>query len=213
MRVRTVQVTPLQQNCTLIEDPETKRAVVIDPGGDAEALAETLKDFEVEAILLTHGHLDHAGGADALRDLLSARQGRLVRMLGPDERDRFLLTSIEQQAAAFGLTGMRNAHPDRMLNDGEVLNLLNRTIEVAHVPGHTPGHVVFIMRPEKLAIVGDTLFRGVIGRTDFAYGDHEGLIAAIREKLLTLPDDVTVVPGHGLPTTIGEERRSNPFFQ
>ncbi|AOX17791.1 MBL fold metallo-hydrolase [Kozakia baliensis] len=212
MRAQTVQVTPLRQNCTILDDPATNRAIVIDPGGDVPELVRALDGLTVEAILLTHGHLDHAGGADELRRLLSEQQGERVPLIGPDIRDKFLMENIEDQAAAFGLSGFFNAHPDRYTKDGEKLRFLGEEFEVALVPGHTPGHVVFINRANRLAIVGDTLFRGVVGRTDFAYGDHNALIAAIREKLLTLPNNVTVLPGHGMPTTIIEERRNNPFL-
>lgn len=212
LAVRTVQVTPLRQNCSIVSSVKAGRAIVIDPGGDVERLMDELADVHVEAILLTHGHLDHAGGAEGLRAGLSSRQGERVSLLGPDRRDAFLLQSIEKQAAAFGLSGMSSAFPDRYLEDGETLTLLDTVFEVAFVPGHSPGHVVFISRDNDLAIVGDTLFAGTIGRADFPYGDQAGLIAGIRNKLLTLPDHVTVLPGHGMPTTIGRERQSNPFL-
>ncbi|GAJ30396.1 MBL fold metallo-hydrolase [Acidomonas methanolica] len=212
MRARTVQVTPLRQNCVLLDDPATGKAVVVDPGGDVEDILAALGDAQVEAILLTHGHLDHAGGADELRDRLSERQGARVPLLGPDRRDQFLLEAIETQAAGFGLVGLKNAHPDRFLDDGEGLELLGRRIRVAHLPGHAPGHVVFLSPEDRLAIVGDTLFAGTVGRTDFPYGDPQALLDGIRTVLLTLPDDTTVLPGHGMPTTIGRERQSNPFL-
>ena len=132
---------------------------------------------------------------------------------GAGSRGGLRVASIVNQAAAVGLTGMDDAHPDRALRDGETLSLLGREIEVALVPGHTPGHIVFIDRQDRLAIVGGTLFRSVIGRTDFAYGDQAALVEGIRTRILTLPDDITVLPGHGLPTTIGEERRTNPFLR
>lgn len=211
MRVRAVKVTPLRQNCTVLDDPQTGHAVVIDPGNAAEVLP-LLQGLHVDSILLTHGHLDHAGGARTLKRILSERQGENVAVIGPDKRDLFLLESVMDQARSFGIMDMDNITPDRFTQDGETLELLGRTFEVALVPGHTPGHVVFIDRTGGLALVGDTLFRGVVGRTDFAYGDHGALIAAIRDKLLTLPDETVVLPGHGLPTTIGEERASNPFL-
>lgn len=212
MRARTVKVTPLRQNCTVLENPETGQALVVDPGGDAPELLKILDGMTVEAILLTHGHFDHVGGADALREGLARRQTPPVRMIGPDRRDEFLLNSVTDQAQAFGLFDLHNAHPDHFVVDGEILEFSGARFEVAHCPGHTPGHVVFICHEDKLAIVGDTLFRGVVGRSDFAYGDHEGLIAGIKRTLLSLPDDYIVLPGHGLPTMIGEERQNNPFL-
>ncbi|GBQ90190.1 MBL fold metallo-hydrolase [Asaia krungthepensis] len=212
MRARTVKVTPLRQNCTVLENPETGRAVVFDPGGDVPELLQVLEGLTVDAILLTHGHFDHAGGADALREGLARRQNAPVALIGPDKRDDFLLRSIVEQAQAFGLYDLQDAHPDRFVEDGETIALPGLTLEVAHCPGHTPGHVVFISRDDKLAIVGDTLFRGVVGRSDFAYGDHQALITGIKRSLLSLPDDFIVLPGHGLPTMIGEERQNNPFL-
>lgn len=206
-----VPVTPLRQNCTVLSH-EDGRAVVVDPGGDVEIILDVLNGRPVEAILLTHGHFDHAGGATPLKRVLEAQGGATVPVLGPDRRDDFLLQGIETQAASFGLTGMENVTPDRFLHDGETLTLLGHVFKVAHVPGHTPGHVVFIDPASKRVIAGDTLFRGTVGRTDFPYGDSDGLIAAIEKHLMCLPDSMVVLPGHGMPTTIGEERRSNPFL-
>ncbi len=140
------------------------------------------------------------------------RQHAPLSMIGPDRRDEFLLKSVAVQAQAFGLFDLQDACPDRYVEDGETLDFSGVRFEVAHCPGHTPGHVVYVCREDKLAIVGDTLFRGVVGRTDFPYGDHESLIAGIKRTLLSLPDDFVVLPGHGLPTTIGEERQNNPFL-
>jgi len=204
-------VTPIRQNCTILWD-ERNHAIVVDPGGDVDDLLQELNGLTVDAILLTHGHLDHAGGANELRARLTEVQGQPVPVLGPDRRDAFLLSTIEKQAAHFGLSGMVSVVPDRFLEDGEKLRLLEHDIEVRHLPGHTPGHVVFIDHASGRAIVGDTLFRRTVGRTDFAYGDSEALIAGIRQQLLSLPDETVVLCGHGMPTTIGEERRSNPFL-
>ncbi|KXV28989.1 hypothetical protein AD938_03105 [Gluconobacter japonicus] len=204
-------MTPIRQNCTILWD-ERNHAIVVDPGGDVDDLLQELTGLTVDAILLTHGHLDHAGGADDLRTRLTEAQGQPVPVLGPDRRDAFLLSTIEKQAAHFGLSGMVSVVPDRFLEDGETLRLLGHDIEVRHLPGHTPGHVVFIDHASGRAIVGDTLFRRTVGRTDFAYGDFEALIAGIRRQLLSLPDETVVLCGHGMPTTIGEERRSNPFL-
>lgn len=212
LRARTVKVTPLRQNCTVLESPETGRAIVVDPGGDVQELLQILDGMTVDAILLTHGHFDHVGGADALRSGLMRRQHAPLSMIGPDRRDEFLLKSVAVQAQAFGLFDLQDACPDRYVEDGETLDFSGVRFEVAHCPGHTPGHVVYVCREDKLAIVGDTLFRGVVGRTDFPYGDHESLIAGIKRTLLSLPDDFVVLPGHGLPTTIGEERQNNPFL-
>ncbi len=212
LTLRKVTVTPIRQNCTILSD-ELNRAVIVDPGGESARLAQEVEGLHVEAILLTHGHLDHAGGAADLKMLLTARQGRDVPVIGPLREDLFLLERIEQQAAAFGLSGMKSVTPDRFSKDGDVLSFLGHEIEVAHVPGHTPGHVVFILRQARVVIAGDTLFRGTVGRTDFPYGNERQLLERIRSKLFTLSDDMIVLPGHGLPTTIGEEKQNNPVFQ
>lgn len=212
LALRRLPVTPLRQNCTIFSN-EAGHAFIIDPGGESDRIFQEVAHLHVEAILLTHGHLDHAGGARPLRDLLKTSQGKAVPILGPTREDAFLLQSIEKQAAAFGLSGMTHVEPDRYLSDGDTLHLLGHDIEVAHVPGHTPGHVVFIDRLDKRAIVGDTLFRGTVGRTDFAYGNMEQLLSHIEQKLFCLPDETIVLSGHGLPTVIGVERLTNPAFQ
>ena len=189
---------------------------MIDPGGDVPAILARLGALgvTVEAILLTHGHLDHAGGVEELREALPARpEGSPVPVIGPDRRDGFLLSGIAEQARLFGASGMRDAAPDRYLDQGEVLELAGRRLEVLSVPGHTPGHVAFFDRAAGLLIGGDTLFAGSVGRTDLPGGDGPLLIRSIREKLLPLGDDVVVMPGHGPATRIGDERRSNPFLR
>lgn len=212
LTLRKVTVTPIRQNCTILSD-QLGRAVIVDPGGESVRLAQELEGLQLEAILLTHGHLDHAGGAADLKKIVEARQKSEVPILGPLKEDSFLLQRIEEQAATLGLEGMKSVEPDRFLRDGEILSFLGRKIEVAHIPGHTPGHVVFLWHEEKLALTGDTLFRGTVGRTDFPYGDGRQLLEGIWERLFCLPDETVVLPGHGLPTTIGEERRHNPAFQ
>jgi glyoxylase-like metal-dependent hydrolase (beta-lactamase superfamily II) len=206
--VGVVPVTPLGQNCTLIWDADTRAALVIDPGGDIPLIRERIdaEKLVVERILLTHGHLDHAAGAAALREALG------VPLEGPDSRDKFLLDGLEADAARWGLEA-RNVTPDRFLAEGDRITLGDHVFDVLHVPGHTPGHVVFVEKAARFGQLGDTLFRGSIGRTDFPYGDHAALIAAIRTKLLPLGDDLRFVCGHGPTSTIGDERRTNPFLQ
>lgn len=204
-----VTVTPFQQNCTLIWDDETKKGVVIDPGGEVDrieaAIAET--GIEVEMILLTHGHIDHAGGAEALKRKLG------VDIVGPHKADKDLLESIEKQSEMFGVPGdFHNAYPDRWLEEGDTISIGGHVFDVYHCPGHAPGHVIFHNREAKFAHVGDVLFQGSIGRTDLPGGNHEQLIASIREKLIPLGDDVSFVCGHGPGSTIGRERQTNPFL-
>jgi glyoxylase-like metal-dependent hydrolase (beta-lactamase superfamily II) len=216
MQVAIVQVTPFQQNCTLIWDDATKCGVVVDPGGDVARIRAAIAQLglDIGAIWLTHGHLDHAGGVNELRDALNARPGRApVPVIGPDRRDEPLLQSLAQQGAMFGLPGMQNVTPDRFLTEGEQLTIGEHVFDILHCPGHTPGHVVFINHAAKFAQLGDVLFQGSVGRTDFPYGDQEALIAAIKTKLLPLPDEYGFVCGHGPNSTIGAERRTNPFIR
>ncbi|MBV1825593.1 MBL fold metallo-hydrolase [Komagataeibacter oboediens] len=214
LSLEIVPVTAFGQNCSILWNPDTHHAVVVDPGGDVPRIMAfiTEKGLSVDAIWLTHGHLDHAGGADALRRDLSARQDAPVPVIGPDRADDALLSSITRQAALFGLSGLDNVRPDRFVEHGEILDALGHRFEVRHVPGHTPGHVIFHDPESRFAFVGDTLFRGGVGRTDFPYGNHDQLIEAIRRELLPLGDDVTILPGHGPATTIGAERKGNPFL-
>ena len=216
LKAATVQVTPFQQNCTLLWDAGTMAGVVIDPGGDVEHIVGAIAKhgIDVQDIWLTHGHLDHAGGALDLRAALNARAGHApAAIIGPDRQDEPLLANLEAQGKMFGVPAMQNVTPDRWLAEGDSLAVGEHAFEVLHCPGHTPGHLVFFCRAQRFAQVGDVLFAGSVGRTDFPYGDHEALIAAIRTKLLPLGDDVSFICGHGPGSTIGRERSSNPFLR
>jgi glyoxylase-like metal-dependent hydrolase (beta-lactamase superfamily II) len=210
--VAIIPVTAFQQNCTVLFDEDSTEAMVFDPGGEPDRIRDLLgrQGLTARRILLTHGHLDHAGGAAALRDTLGEPR---VEIWGPDARDRFLLEQIEAQQAALGLTGMGNVTPDRFLTEGDVVEFGALRFDVLHCPGHTPGSLVYVEKTARLAIVGDVLFRGSIGRSDFPYGDEAALISAIKTKLLPLGDDIAFICGHGQGSTFGEERRGNPFLQ
>jgi hydroxyacylglutathione hydrolase len=210
-----IEVTPFQQNCAIVWDSASRRGAVVDPGGDVPRILAAIdrRSVRVEKILLTHGHLDHAGGGAELRKALSQRAAQEIPIIGPDRRDQFLLDNIERQAAAFALPGMHNASPDRWLAEGEQVDIGGHTFDVLHCPGHTPGHIVFVDKDAGFAILGDVLFHGSIGRTDFPYGDHAQLLRAIHDKLLPLGDDISFICGHGPGSTLGVERQSNPFLQ
>jgi len=214
LRVAVVPVTPLEQNCAVLFDEGTKRAVVTDPGGDIDRILGAIDQLgvRVEKILLTHGHFDHAGGATGLKRALELRQGGPVEVWGPHHEDEFLTSAIPQAGARWGVPGLEAVVPDRWMADGDVVDLGDFALEVLHCPGHSPGHVVYFQRQARFAVVGDVIFAGSIGRTDFPRGDHATLIASITEKLLPLGDDVTFLPGHGPTSTFGEERDSNPFL-
>lgn len=207
MPYRIIPVTPFEQNCSLIWCADTKEAAVVDPGGDLDRIRAAIKTagVTVKQILLTHAHIDHAGGAAEFAE----SEG--LPIIGPHEGDQFWIDGLGQQARMFGFKPSRTFVPTRWLQQGDTVQVGKLTLEVRHCPGHTPGHVVFFEPEGKLAIVGDVLFAGSIGRTDFPMGDHPTLIKAIREQLFTLGDDVEFIPGHGPMSTIGEERRSNPF--
>lgn len=204
-----IPVTGFQQNCTILFDSETKEGVVVDPGGDVERIVETIREngLAIKAIWLTHGHIDHAGGAMDLKDALG------VEIIGSHKGDEPLLQGLEQQAQMFGMGGtVRNVTPDRWLEDGDTVSFGEHVFQVLHCPGHAPGHVVFFNEKARFAHVGDVLFRGSIGRTDLPGGDHEQLIRSIRDKLFPLGDDVGFLCGHGPGGRFGEERRTNPFL-
>lgn len=207
LKAAIVTVTPFQQNCTLLWDDDTKTGAVVDPGGDLDVVQEAIGKLglKVEKILLTHGHIDHAGGADELREVLG------VPIEGPHPADRFLLDNLAKQGAAYGIPA-RPVTPDRWIEEGDTVTVAGVEFEALHCPGHSPGSVVLVNRPQKFMLMGDVLFRGSIGRTDFPYGDHDALISAIKTKLLPLGDDFAFICGHGPTSTIGIERQSNPFL-
>lgn len=200
-------VTPLQQNCTIVWCSKTKKAAIIDPGGEVDRLLRALSDqgLTLEKIWITHGHMDHAGGAAELK----AKTG--VPIEGPHKDDQFWIDRIQESGEMYGMPEARIFVPDRWLEDGDVVTLGETQFEVLHCPGHTPGHVVFFHRETKFAQVGDVLFQGSIGRTDFPRGNHQDLIDAITGKLWPLGDDIRFVPGHGPMSSFGAERRTNPF--
>ena len=208
-RVGIIPVTPFQQNCTLIWDAETKVGAVVDPGGDLDRIEAAIAEqgVRVEKILLTHGHIDHAGGAAELRERLG------VPIEGPHEADRYLLDSLPETGANYGIDGARVVTPDRWLDEGDAVTVGPLAFDILHAPGHSPGSVVFVSRDARFALVGDVVFKGSVGRTDLPGGNHDQLIRAILEKVLPLGDDLAFIPGHGPTGTLGEERVSNPFLQ
>ena len=207
IRAVIAPVTPLAQNCTIVWCAKTMKAAVIDPGGEVPRLLEALKQYglTLEKIWITHGHMDHAGAAAELKD----RTG--VPIEGPHPDDQFWIDRMEAAGQMYGMPDARGFTPDRWLYDGDKVTLGETEFEVFHCPGHTPGHVVFFHRQARFAQVGDVLFAGSIGRTDFPRGDHQSLLDSITGKLWPLGSEVQFVPGHGPMSTFGEERRSNPF--
>ena len=207
MRYEIIPVTPFQQNCTLLICPETAGTAIIDPGGEPERIIAALKRINArpEMILLTHGHLDHVGAAPQLAASLH------LPIVGPHRDDAFWLDALPQQAQMFGFPPHTAFGTDQWLAGGDQVGVGRQTLQVLHCPGHTPGHVVYFHQPSGLAQVGDVLFRGSIGRTDFPRGNHADLLRSIREVLFPLGDEVRFIPGHGPMGTFGEERRTNPF--
>ena len=208
MRYAIIPVTPFEQNCTVFWCEKTRQAAVIDPGGDIERILGFIEKegLSLAKILVTHGHIDHAGGVGAL----AAQTG--VTIEGPHEEDRFWIVGMPQQSKMFGFPNVRSFVPTRWLQGGDKVQFGDVGLDVLHCPGHTPGHVVLFHAPSRLAQVGDVLFQGSIGRTDFPRGDHDTLIRSIHEQLFPLGDDVQFIPGHGPMSTFGEERKYNPFL-
>ncbi|MGB0747449.1 MAG: MBL fold metallo-hydrolase [Magnetospiraceae bacterium] len=207
LKATILPVTPLQQNCTLIWSEETMIGAVIDPGGDVPMIQSAIEKIgmTLEKVLVTHGHADHAGGTVTLAEAYG------VPIEGPHEDDLFWIEQLAVAGARYGIAGARVFTPDRWLKDGDTVTVGDETLNVIHCPGHTPGHVVFHHAEAGFAQVGDVLFQGSIGRTDFPRGDHATLIASITQKLWPLGDHVTFVPGHGPPSTFGQERQNNPY--
>ncbi len=207
MKVTIIPVTSFQQNCSLFWCENTMKAAVVDPGGDLDRILSQIEEHGVvvEKILITHGHVDHAAGTAELSDRLG------VPVEGPHREERFWIDRLPEDSLQWGFSRARSFEPDRWLDTGDSVSVGGLELDVYHCPGHTPGHIVFFQPESKIAFVGDVLFKGSIGRTDFPRGNHQDLIDSIRQQLWPLGDDVTFVPGHGPVSTFGDERRSNPY--
>jgi glyoxylase-like metal-dependent hydrolase (beta-lactamase superfamily II) len=207
LHYETIPVTPFQQNCSIVWCDETMSAAIIDPGGDLDLLlSETERlGVKLEQIWLTHAHIDHAGGTAVLAKQLN------LPIIGPHEGDQFWIDGLPEQSHRFGFAHADAFTPTRWLHDGDTVQLGQHTLQVRHCPGHTPGHVVFYSAEMKRAFVGDVLFAGSIGRTDFPQGDHDTLIASITQRLWPMGDDTVFIPGHGPESTFGRERKTNPY--
>lgn len=208
MRYQIFPVTSYQQNCSLVWCESTGSAALVDPGGEAERLLEEVarRGLSLEKILLTHGHIDHVGAAKEIAEFMS------IPIIGPHMEDAFWLETLPQQAQMFGFLQLESFVPNQWLEDGDVVEVGEIELKVIHCPGHTPGHIVFYHAQSNTAFVGDVLFQGSIGRTDFPRGDYDTLISSIKNKLLVLGDEITFIPGHGPISTFGQERQTNPFL-
>lgn len=209
MKIIVIPVTPFEQNCSLIICEETNTAAIVDPGGDQDRILKIVEEqgVKVDKIILTHGHLDHVGGTEAIASALN------IPIVGPEKEDLFWLEQLEAQSQRFGFPLTSSFTPDKWLQEDEVVEVGKITLKVLHVPGHTPGHIALFDALSKQVIVGDILFNGGIGRFDFPRGNQMQLITGIKKKLLTLPAETIVYPGHGPTTTIGHEKLSNPFLR
>jgi len=209
MHLTIVPVTPFEQNCSLLACEKTGRAALVDPGGDIDILLGEVRKrgLTLEKILLTHAHIDHAGGVGQL----AREQGLPIE--GPHPDDQFWIDGLDQQARMFGFPRAEAFTPARWLDQGDRVTVGEETLEVRHCPGHTPGHVIFYHPQDRVALVGDVVFKGSIGRSDFPRGNHRQLLDSIRDQVLSMDDDVRLVTGHGPMTTVGEERTGNPFIR
>lgn len=207
LQFRIIPVTPFQQNCSLIWCDQTQHAALVDPGGDVDLIKAAIAEegVQVQAIWLTHGHLDHVGGSQSLAKTFK------IPIIGPHKDDLFWLQGLPEFAQQVGFPPAQAFLPEQWLQHGDSLTLGQVSVSVLHCPGHTPGHLVFYQPERKIAFVGDVLFAGSVGRTDFPKGNYEDLVQSIRERLWPLGDDVQFVPGHGPMSTFGQEKRSNPF--